>query len=123
LSEQENPQPTMPTTGEVLTYTETWGTTVDEVAEWLRDHDIHDHPRLGHKVSFTQGCVVAMGLRAHFPALEATTDRWMVLGGGGIKINYEVAALPEPVRQLIHIADNDRGTSNPRYPFLYGPSE
>jgi hypothetical protein len=69
-------QPALPTAAEVVAYAATWGETVDEVAAWLRDHNIHDHPDINDRShSITESCVVAMGLRAHFPALDATADQ------------------------------------------------
>jgi hypothetical protein len=120
-----NRQPELPTAAEVVAYAATCGDTVDEVATWLHDHNITDNADINSRGrNITRNCVVAMGLRAHFPALDASanTVSWIVTSYGSVLIHGDDEVnLPEPVRQLVAIADEHRGKPGDPgpYPFLY----
>jgi hypothetical protein len=127
--EDTNTTPALPTIQEVIDYAATWGNTADEVAAWLREHGITDSPELASNDNILRCCVVAMGLRRHFSALDATADDydWSVLGGGRFEIrngpnDYDEGELPAPVHEVVRIADNHRKDRDGPYPFLYAPT-
>lgn len=92
----------LPTKEAVETFLASMGTTADEVADWLRSHEItgNHNPR---------GCPIAKAIRRHF---ELTNDVPLyVFGNGTVEYGnyssggYQRAILPPPVREFVQRFD------------------